>query len=170
MNDNTIELMYRRAYGTVTNPSLPADDSDELSEQLADVEEEMLLILHGDIGEWVSDFYREEYRDHQVAERDEPLCDCANPRCRLKHGELPRPLRKSQRQVFGDSETGEERLQSYLKRHPEARVIDEALDSLVKRKRDIMTRLRDIRSDAKRRREAAEADETDDTDRAGVHG
>ena len=103
------------------------DDVEELDDRFDEAAQTVERIMVGDISEWVGQFYRQWYRDWQDGERDEPPCRCSNPRCPFKRGELPYPLRQ-RRSSIRDGQNGREALVSYLDSHPEAVVIDRALD------------------------------------------
>ncbi len=103
------------------------DDVQELDDRFDDAARTVERIMVGDISEWVGQFYREWYRDWQDGDRDDPPCRCSNPRCSFKLGELPYPLRR-RRSSIREGANGREALVSYLDSHPEAVVVDEALD------------------------------------------
>lgn len=103
------------------------DNVEELDDRFDSATQTVERIMVGDISEWVGQFYREWYRDWQDGNRDDPPCRCSNPRCSFKLGELPYPLRR-RRSSIRDGSNGREALVGYLDSHPEAVVVDEALD------------------------------------------
>ena len=107
---------------------------------LHEIQALMQPLVAEDASEWVSRKYRKAYTAKQKDERTDSLCRCPSRRCRLKNGKLPYQLRRRTSQ-FTDRQSPEEQLRAYLKRHPEAVVIDEALDSLRERKGEIARRL-----------------------------
>lgn len=107
---------------------------------LTEIHELMAPLVADDISEWVSREYRREWQRKQGGERDAPLCRCQSRRCRLKTGTLPYQLRRRSSR-YAQRQTPEQQLRDFLKRHPEAVVIDEALDNLRERKDEVKRRL-----------------------------
>ncbi len=103
-------------------------DAERFDERFDDATADLEQILVGDISEWVGRFYRERYYRWQSGNREKPLCRCKNPRCPLKRGDIPYRLRRRNSQIRNDGGTGREMLSAYLDSHPQAIVIDEALD------------------------------------------
>jgi len=142
MNLDQLERQYSGVEQSVVgDPELPYHYDVALHE----VQDLMQPLFAEDISEWVSRQYREAYRAKQQDERSKPLCACSSRRCRLKNGKLPYQLRRRS-SSFTRRPSPEEQLQSYLKRHPEAVVISEALDNLRERKAEVAKRLSTIES------------------------
>ena len=102
----------------------------ELDDRFDAANQRLESILIGDISEWVGRFYRRRYQRRINGEREEPLCKCQNPRCVLKRGELPYGLRR-RGSAIRDS-------------HPEAVVIDEALERQEELATEVSREFRDI--------------------------
>lgn len=107
---------------------------------LHEIQRLMQPLVAEDASEWVSRKYRKAYQAKQNEERNESLCKCPSRRCRLKKGKLPYQLRR-RKSRFTPTQSPEEQLRAYLKRHPSAVVIDEALDMLRDRKAEIARRI-----------------------------
>jgi len=103
-------------------------DAESFDERFDNAAGKLEQILVGDISEWVGRFYRERYHRWRSGNREQPLCRCDNPRCPLKRGEVPYRLRRRDSQIRTDRGTGREMLSAYLDSHPQAVIIDEALD------------------------------------------
>ncbi|WP_373190024.1 hypothetical protein [Halolamina sp.] len=104
------------------------DDIDDLDDRFDEAAKTVERILVGDISEWVGQFYRERYRAWKNEGREAPPCRCDNPRCSLKRGEIPYRLRRRASKIRDGGSSGREALSGFLDSHPEAVVIDEALD------------------------------------------
>lgn len=129
MDLDTLRNDYKRVELAVSDGTLPQRYVLALSK----AQELLQPLLGEDTSEWVSQYYRDAYQDWRNGDRDESLCTCSSRRCRLKHGTLPYQLRRRQ-SALTSTPSPEEQLQEYLKRHPEAIVISEALDALRDRK------------------------------------
>ncbi len=116
----------------------------ELDDRFDEANQRLESILIGDISEWVGRFYRQRYQRRMNGEREEPLCKCQNPRCVLKRGELPYGLRRRGSAIRDSRTTGRERLATYLDGHPEAVVIDEALERQEELATEVSREFRDI--------------------------
>ncbi len=100
----------------------------EFDKRFDDAAEKLEQILVGDISEWVGRFYRDRYHRWQSGDRERPMCRCENPRCPLKRGDIPYRLRRRDSQIRTDGGTDRDMLSGYLDNHPQAVIIDEALD------------------------------------------
>lgn len=128
---------YNRVEQAVAgDPELP----EEYVLALHEIQRLMQPLVAEDASEWVSRKYRKAYKAKQKDERNKSLCRCSSRRCRLKNGKLPYQLRRRTSE-FTPTQSPEEQLRAYLKRHPQALVIDEALDTLRDRKSEIARRL-----------------------------
>ncbi len=103
-------------------------EAESFDERFDDATAKLEQILVGDISEWVGRFYRERYHRWQSGDREKPPCRCENPRCPLKRGDIPYRFRRRDSQIRSDGGPGREILAAYLDSHPQAIVIDEALD------------------------------------------
>lgn len=77
---------------------------------------------------------RDAFRESD-GDRDEPLCECANPMCPLKRGELPPTIR--------DADDLTAAMYRYQDRHPDAVILLEARDALADQKREIRSAFRE---------------------------
>lgn len=125
-------------------------ECEELADEFADAEELYFRVGEVDLGEWVNRYYREQYRQFQTGERDAPLCECPNPRCGLKRGTLPYQLRQRDSTVRERDREPTAVLRQFLREHPQARVIDDALDTLESDRQAVADQLREIVREAKR--------------------
>lgn len=138
---------YEEADSYAQDPDL----SDEYKNRFADIERKLSLLWFRDTAEWVAEFYREAYRLRQRDERENPLCTCSNPRCPLKQGQVPYQLRRRETSLNTPARTPMDELKAFLKTHPQAVVIDEALQHLRDLRSEVSDDLvsfnRDARSD-----------------------
>lgn len=116
----------------------------DLDDRFDSSNRELERILIGDISDWVGQFYRARYRAWRDGDRDTPPCRCDNPRCTLKRGELPYKLRRRQSQIRDGETSGRRVLTEYLDSHPDAVLIDEALDQQEELASEIGREMRDI--------------------------
>lgn len=141
MDLKNIETIYRQVVTKVSKPGVP----DHVADDLRDIERRLQPLQEGDVAEFVSRRVREAHRND---DRDEPICECPDPACDLKRGRLPYPLRR--RESPGRAaEAPERRLRSYLRRHPDAVIVDEALDELQTEKADVARELRLVLGEAR---------------------
>lgn len=117
---------YEEADSYAQEPEL----DEEYAERFAAIEAKLEKLWWRDTAEWVSTRYREAYRAAQDGEREEPLCRCPNPRCPLKQGQVPYALRRRETVLETPDKTPLQTLKAYLKTHPKAVIIDEALQDL----------------------------------------
>lgn len=132
--------LFEEAEGAALDSTHPDDD---VRERLDDVSETIDELADDDIGEWIAEFYREEYRAWKDGDAEKP-CHCTNPRCSLKRGELPYQIRRPTTPLRPDESSIETRLRNYLKKHSQARVLDDALAELRTTKREAASELREI--------------------------
>lgn len=144
MNLTVIKDRYVEARSTAEDPDLP----ERYGAAVAAIEADMEPLFGNDIAEWVSGYYRTQYRAWKAGDRDTSLCDCPDPRCRLKRGTLPYQLRRPD-----PEQSPEEQLRAYLKRHADAVVIDEARTELRELKIDIGDRLARLNRAARAQRQ-----------------
>lgn len=142
-----LERLYDAAEEAVETPHL----GDEFEERFAEAEALYHEVGDVDIGDWTERFYRREYRRSERGDRDAHLCNCRNPRCPLNRGSLPYQLRRRDSSVREDGREPTEVLRQFLKEHPGAVVIDDALDELEKKRQECAERFRRIKRDANER-------------------
>lgn len=136
---------YEEADSYAQEPDL----DEEYTERFADIEAKLEKLWWRDTAEWVAEFYREAYRARCRGERDDSLCDCPNPRCPLKNGGVPYQLRRRATTLDTPERTPMEELKAFLKVHPAAVVIDEALQELRDLRSDVGDELIEFNRDAR---------------------
>lgn len=143
--DTTIELYqrYRSVSEHVREPVLDEYDEDYMS-RFRDIEEDLHTLWHRDMAEWIEQRYRSEFQQWQRGEREEPPCTCGNPRCPLLQGQVPYQLRRRSTTLDREEQPPMEALKAYLKQHPDALVIDEALTDLRNLRSDVAARLNEL--------------------------
>jgi len=146
--ENELIERYLEATAYVQEPALE-DDAPEMIERFHDIEKRLETLWSRDHAEWIAGFYRNAYRAFQAGDRDDPPCECPNPRCPLKQGSVPYQLRRRRTNLDTPETTPMETLRSYLKTHPEATVIEEALEEIESLRADVMEALADYNRDAR---------------------
>ncbi len=139
-------------------------DAEAFDERFDDAADKLEQILVGDISEWVGRFYRKRYHRWQSGDREKPLCRCENPRCPLKRGDIPYRLRRRDSQIRADGGTGREVLSGYLDSHPQAVIIDEALDKQAALATELAREFRQLQRDIAAAIEAVIDGRVDDTE------
>lgn len=121
-----LESLKQRASGAVVHAHVPQ----ELEAQYERAHDIYVELGDGDLRDWVTEQYREWYNDWQAGERDAP-CRCSSPGCPLKNGRLPYQIRHDG-SPFEMTTTPpvDERIKAFLDEHPEAIVLDEAMQEL----------------------------------------
>lgn len=117
---------YEEANEYAQEPEL----DEEYAHRFSEIEAKLEKLWWRDTAEWVSERYREAYRARQADEREAPLCTCSNPRCPLKQGQVPYALRRRETTLDTPDRTPLAELKAYMKTHPDAVIIDEALQEL----------------------------------------
>jgi hypothetical protein len=150
MTQTETELVerYLEATSYVQEPALE-DEAPELIERFHDIEGRLETLWSRDHAEWIAGFYRNAYRAWTAGDRDDPPCNCPNPRCPLKQGSVPFQLRRRKTSLDTPDRTPMETLRAYLKTHPEATVIEEALAEIEGLRADVMEALADYNRDAR---------------------
>lgn len=126
VTNTDLYLRYEEADSYAQDP----DIGPEYAQRFADIERKLGKLWWRDTAEWVAEFYREAYRAKQAGDREKPLCRCPNPRCQLKHGGVPYQLRRRETTLATPERTPMAELKAFLKTHPDAAIIDEALQHL----------------------------------------
>lgn len=147
VTNTDLYLRYEEANDYAQEPEL--DES--YVERFAAIERQLGQLWWRDTAEWVDEFYREAYRAEEAGERERPLCRCSNPRCPLKHGKIPYQLRRRETTLTTAERTPIDELKAFLKTHPEAVIIDEALQQLRETRENVsdelVTFVRDARDE-----------------------
>lgn len=157
---DTIDILYERATDAATNSSLSTETRREFARRLSDIEADLDALRRGDLEAWVGRFVRSEWRSREAEKRTEPLCTCGNPRCKLKRGNVPPALARS-------DDPPRRALTRFVDEHPGAVVLDEAVHEWDARERAAKRDLRDLVVDA---REAIRARGASEVSLPGLKG
>jgi hypothetical protein len=160
MEFSDLKFLYDEAEGLVADSETVPEDAES---RLIEIRESIDELADGDVAEWVERYYREKYRDDSYR-----VCTCRNPACTYKRGKMAYSLRQPSSSLTTTDTTIEQRIRNELKRHPDARVLDDALDELRARKREAVRALirliRDCRDELRAEHRAAAGDVVDSID------
>jgi len=153
MDRDQLQQLQAEASGYADDQQTSADLTETYDEAEALFEE----IDAGDLGEWLVSEYRQWYREWKGGEADPP-CNCSNPRCPLKQGQMFYEIRRSPSRLHeSDRVPLETRIRRKLNDHPEATVLDEKVRELEQKKREAIRGFREVIRTGSRQVTEAEA-------------
>lgn len=126
MLDDTLYRRYSSADDFIKQEGCP----EELADRFHEIEDTLRALWYADTARWMFRFYRDEWREWEDGDREEPPCRCGDPGCPWLNGEVPYQLRRRESDLRKETRDATKILRDYQKRHPQAVVVDEALDAL----------------------------------------
>lgn len=165
---NATDELYDRytAISELVREPVLGEQERDFKGEFSDIEEDLFKLWHRDMAEWIEQRYRDEFQKWEQGNREKPPCTCGNPRCPLLQGKVPYQLRRRSTTLGDDEEKPMDALKNYLKEHPDALVIDEALTELREIRSDVARRMTDLWRDI--RRVLDEEDALDHVDPSGA--
>lgn len=136
--ERSIEDLAEDVRGLRERHQLDQDVLDDVRAKLDSISEDYEQIDRSNaFRHFLHGFLRRQRRRFKAGDRDEPLCECADPECSLKNGKLPGDVR-----LADDLLTG---IYQHQERHPDAIVLMEARDEWASKRARVRVTLRECR-------------------------